>query len=148
VSGKPFGDNIQVYDKVIIRPNDQVVSRVFTEDLDEVEKFWNEIDVLVVPIEFGAGSNIKIAEGLMYGKKIIATKFAAKGFENFVEKRLIEIANNQFEWIKSIHNNIKNKGVDSFDEIQIEVQKTFNLQQWNTNLVNAMRLIEKFDTSI
>jgi hypothetical protein len=137
--------NLPVKIQNIICNNSNII---FLGYVDEVEKFWNEIDVLVVPIEFGAGSNIKIAEGLMYGKKIIATKFAAKGFENFVEKRLIEIANNQFEWIKSIHNNIKNKGVDSFDEIQIEVQKTFNLQQWNTNLVNAMRLIEKFDTSI
>jgi hypothetical protein len=39
VSGKPFGNNTQIYDKVIIRPNDQVVSRVFADDLDEVEEF-------------------------------------------------------------------------------------------------------------
>jgi len=108
--------------------------------IDEVTKFWNEIDVLVVPIDFGAGSNIKIAEGLMYGKKIIASRFATKGFENFVEKNLIEIANNQFEWITRIKNNIKNKSNIDFEAIQAEAQKTFNLQHWNNNLLNAVRL--------
>lgn len=111
---------------------------IFLGYINEVEFFWNEIDVLVVPVEFGAGSNIKIAEGLMYGKKIIATKFATKGFEKFVKKNLIEIANSQFEWIISIKNNIKNKNDIDFEAIQIEAQKTFNLQQWETNLLDAV----------
>ena len=115
---------------------------IFLGYIDEVENFWNEIDILVVPIDFGAGSNIKIAEGLMYGKKIIATKFATKGFENFVEKKLIEIANNQFEWITRIKNNIKNKSDIDFEAKQTEAQKTFNLQQWNTDLLDAVRLSE------
>jgi len=110
--------------------------------IDEIEKFWDEIDVLIVPIKFGAGSNIKIAEGLMYGKKIIATKFATKGFESFVEKNLIEIANNQLEWITRIKNNIKNKSNIDFEAIQAEAQITFNLPQWNADVLNAVAFTE------
>jgi len=115
---------------------------IFLGYIAEVENFWNKIDVLVVPIDFGAGSNIKIAEGLMFGKIIIATKFASKGFENFVEKRLIQIANNNFDWITLIKSITEKQSEINFEAIQIEAQKTFNLQQWNTNLLNAVRFTE------
>jgi len=129
--------NLPIKIQNIISANSNII---FLGYIDEVEKFWNEIDVLVVPIKFGAGSNIKIAEGLMYGKKIIATKFSTKGFENFVEKKLIEIANNQSEWITHIKNNIKNKNDIDFEAIQTEAKKTFNLEHWNNNLLNTVSL--------
>jgi hypothetical protein len=48
VNGKPFGENTLVYDNLIIRPNDQEVSRVFNEDLDEVEQFLLNRDLHIL----------------------------------------------------------------------------------------------------
>jgi len=48
VNGKPFGENTLVYDNLIIRPNDQEVSRVFNEDLDEVEQFLLNRDIFPI----------------------------------------------------------------------------------------------------
>ena len=39
VSGKPFGDDTEVFQNIVIRPNDYEVSKVFNENFDEVEKF-------------------------------------------------------------------------------------------------------------
>ena len=39
VEGNPFSGNIQSYDYLIIRPNDDVVNKVFSLDLDYVDRF-------------------------------------------------------------------------------------------------------------
>lgn len=39
VQGKPFGDNTETFEEIIIRPNDFEVNVVFKEILDEVEQF-------------------------------------------------------------------------------------------------------------
>jgi hypothetical protein len=39
VSGNPFSGQSEVYEDIIVRPNDLIVSQTFNEDLDEVEKF-------------------------------------------------------------------------------------------------------------
>ena len=39
VKGDPFSGKTEIYDNLIIRPNDQTVSKVFNEELDEVENF-------------------------------------------------------------------------------------------------------------
>jgi hypothetical protein len=39
VAGNPFSGSSEVYDDIIVRPNDSVVSKTFNEDLDEIENF-------------------------------------------------------------------------------------------------------------
>jgi len=41
--------------------------------------------VVVCPIRRGAGANVKLAEAAAYGKAIVATPFAARGFEGILE---------------------------------------------------------------
>ena len=39
VKGNPFSGKTEVYDNLVIRPNDSIVNKVYIEELDEVEKF-------------------------------------------------------------------------------------------------------------
>lgn len=39
VKGNPFSGQSVVYEDLVVRPNDQIVNKVFNEDLDEVENF-------------------------------------------------------------------------------------------------------------
>ena len=39
VAGDPFSGQTLVYDDLVVRPNDYIVSKTFSEDLDEVENF-------------------------------------------------------------------------------------------------------------
>ena len=103
-----------------------------------LHQFWNCIDVLIVPVNIGGGSNIKISEGLMYGKKIIATPFAARGYEYFVNKGFIKIANNHQEWINAINDTNTLKSISS-ESICEEAQIVFNLEKWNMTVLNAVK---------
>jgi glycosyltransferase involved in cell wall biosynthesis len=48
--------------------------------------------VVLLPIEFGGGSNLKTAEALASGKHVVATAKALRGFEAFVSAKGVTIA--------------------------------------------------------
>jgi hypothetical protein len=49
-------------------------------------------DVIILPITSGGGSNLKTAEAILSGKKIVATSFAFRGFEYYLSLPNIYIA--------------------------------------------------------
>lgn len=53
--------------------------------VDSLDDFYSSIDVMVFPIFTGAGMKVKIAESLMYNKKIIASPFALIGYEKIID---------------------------------------------------------------
>lgn len=49
---------------------------------DNLEPYYNDADLVVVPIFEGSGMKVKVAEALMYGKNILAADEAMNGYEN------------------------------------------------------------------
>ncbi len=49
---------------------------------DNLEPYYNDADLVVVPIFDGGGMKVKVAEALMYGKYVLATKEALNGYED------------------------------------------------------------------
>lgn len=59
----------------------------------------HESDIILLPILNGGGSNLKTAEAIVAGKKIVATRYAFRGYERYISLPNIYIANteNAFE---------------------------------------------------
>jgi len=70
----------------------------FVEDLSSL--FCNAI-AFVSPLFTGSGAKIKIAEALMYGKKILGTKLSFRGYK--IDKDICIECNNADEFIKNIN---------------------------------------------
>ena len=49
----------------------------------EVGSFYAHIHAVIAPMTTGAGSSIKVVEALAYGRSVLATHFAARGFEHY-----------------------------------------------------------------
>jgi hypothetical protein len=97
------------------------------------ELFWNKISVLIVPIAEGGGSNIKIAEAFIYGKKVIAHPFASRGYDGFLESGHLILPKDIDSWIKAI----SSARISSSEEVDHLIQKAkfyFDLDQWNEKL--------------
>ncbi len=58
----------------------KIKSIVWAPELNSTERFYRHIDVVVNPIEFGAGLKIKNVEAIAYGKPLITTSHGATGF--------------------------------------------------------------------
>lgn len=52
-----------------------------------------ESDVILLPILNGGGSNLKTAEAIISGKKIVATEYAFRGYEKYMSLPNIYVAN-------------------------------------------------------
>ena len=63
--------------KTLIRENVRMLGRI-----DDVMEFYDQIDVVINPVEFGTGLKIKNAESLRYGKLLITTR---NGFDGMPE---------------------------------------------------------------
>jgi glycosyltransferase involved in cell wall biosynthesis len=87
------------------------------------ELFWDKISVLVVPVAEGGGSNIKIAEAFIHGKKVIAHPFASRGYDGFVESGHLILPKDIDSWIKAISSSCftKNRGSVSSNHPGIKV---------------------------
>jgi glycosyltransferase involved in cell wall biosynthesis len=97
------------------------------------ELFWDKISVLVVPVAEGGGSNIKIAEAFIHGKKVIAHPFASRGYNDFVESGHLILPKDIDSWIKAI----SSSRISSSEEVDHLIQKAkfyFDLDQWNEKL--------------
>jgi glycosyltransferase involved in cell wall biosynthesis len=71
------GEDSQLLDGI-----DGVSGAGFVEDL--VAEYRNAA-LVVCPIYSGAGANVKLAEAALFGKAIVATSHAARGFEGMLE---------------------------------------------------------------
>jgi glycosyltransferase involved in cell wall biosynthesis len=76
-----------------------VVPVGFLEE-DILTGFIASCDVVLLPITSGGGSNLKTAEALLSGKKIVATDYAFRGFEAYLRLPNIWRANEKSEFQK------------------------------------------------
>jgi hypothetical protein len=106
--------------------------------VEHIRDFWNDIDVLLSPVNEGGGTNIKIAEALMYGKRSIAHPFSTRGYDAFVQKNMVFVADRKEEWIQrcqelSMHNQY------APEELMKMANETYNVEAWKKNIVDFLQ---------
>lgn len=53
----------------------------------DLEPFYDGSSLVIVPVRQGAGTHIKILEAMTYGKSIVLTEFAARGFSDVLKHK-------------------------------------------------------------
>ena len=76
-----------------------VIIEDYVEDLTEI---YNGAIAFVAPLFFGSGMKIKLAEAMMYGKKIIATPLAFWGYE--INSLCCSVCDTAQDFIREINN--------------------------------------------
>jgi glycosyltransferase involved in cell wall biosynthesis len=77
-------------------------SNVFITDYcQDLSELYINASAVIVPVFLGSGMKVKIAEALMYGKKILATQFAFCGYKT--NEKGCRICNNSNEFINEIN---------------------------------------------
>lgn len=67
----------------------------------ELSEFYKNANLVICPIFHGGGMKIKFAESLMHGKVLVASKFAAEGFE-YIDSEDIYISDSINEFYENI----------------------------------------------
>jgi succinoglycan biosynthesis protein ExoO len=65
--------------EVFNNPSQQIAGIGFVDSLDE---FYMRQTVMISPLRYGTGLNMKILEALSYGKVVVTTSTSIQGFEN------------------------------------------------------------------
>ena len=79
------------------RDNVEVIGTV-----DDLDPFYYEDNMMIMPIFYGAGQKVKTAEAMMYGKIILATDEALEGYDTD-EVQDVYRCNSKEEFISAIH---------------------------------------------
>lgn len=74
---------------------------------DRLAGLLEESDIIILPITSGGGSNLKTAEAILSGKKIVATSYAFRGFEEYKDLPNIYLGDNSNDFKKQIARAIK-----------------------------------------
>jgi Glycosyltransferase len=80
--------------------------------VDDLGKYYQEADAVILPILFGDGMKVKTAEALMYGKVIFGTKEALVGYDIEGQPDIFE-CNTDEEFIEAIRKFSEKKREDS-----------------------------------
>jgi glycosyltransferase involved in cell wall biosynthesis len=57
--------------------------------IDEVEEFYDRVDVVVAPIERGGGMKVKVVEAMVHGVPVLATEHATEGLPEAIADECI-----------------------------------------------------------
>lgn len=121
-------------------PNMEVV-----EYVTDSKVFYNEHEIMLVPLLSGSGLRIKIIEGLAYGKAIVSTSVGAEGI-NYTNGKNMLIADSAKEFSEAVIALLKDpdkrkeleKGALEFAEKEIDnVKVVGGLVQFYKKLVDA-----------
>lgn len=58
--------------------------------------------VIILPITSGGGTNLKTAEALWSGQRIVATNKAFRGFEKFCQSSLVELVDKPHDFVQAL----------------------------------------------
>ena len=56
-----------------------------TGPIDDIADFYNNVDLVLIPITFGTGINVKMVEAMAYGVPVISTECGIKGMDSTSE---------------------------------------------------------------
>lgn len=104
-------------------------------NLENLEDAYRGHSLCIVPIFFGGGSNVKVSEALLMGRKVISTPFGLRGFEPWEKEGLIHVAERPDEWGEKIQKLLNETwSEDAF----LEVRRDFSLEKWNHKLLRVL----------
>lgn len=116
---------------------------LFHGEVDDAYAFMNRYAVFVSPLSTGSGIRIKILEGMMMKRVIVATSIAAEGIPVSDRENII-LANEPEEMAKKILWLCSNR--EEYDRIA-EKSREFVLQNFN-NLAASKKLFELYRSTI
>lgn len=93
-------------------PNLRHPNMIFTGVVNEIERYLNAADVVIVPITKGSGTRIKVLEAIACGKVVIATKKGVESLVNKLTKPFLRITDNWeifSKYIKEASKGFKNR---------------------------------------
>lgn len=113
-------------------PNVLVVEKVA-----DSRQFYNENEIMLVPLLSGSGLRIKIIEGMAYGKPIVSTAIGAEGIM-YTDKKNILIANTPEEFSSAVISLLKDdtKRLQLEQEAQLFAESEFDNKKVVEGLVN------------
>lgn len=100
--------------------NNQISVKGRVEDLGE---FYQQADIVILPIFEGAGMKVKTAEALMYGKYIIASEEALEGYS--INESIGIEANTAIEYLEAIKNTLEKIKKNSIEKYNEECRKLY-----------------------
>lgn len=110
IISKLFNVQLNIYGKVISllsidkTINEKINTKGFIPQLDQI---YDEIDIAINPVRFGAGIKIKNIEALAHMKPLITTSHGARGLEKGIGNAFL-IANNDNEFVDCINKLVTN----------------------------------------
>ena len=108
-------------------------------EFSEPQQVYNAADIVINPVRFGTGVNIKTIEALSYGKPLVATTPATNGLEEGRNKAFL-VADTAKEFIAALSGLIENEGQRALLQRNAE---TFmrNYQQYNMSQLNTALML-------
>ena len=76
----------------------------------EIDKIYEEADIIINPVRFGAGLKIKNIEALAHGLPLVTTIHGARGIESGVNKAFL-VADDAADFIQSVESLIMNAAI-------------------------------------
>lgn len=106
------------------------------EKVADSKTFYNEHQIMLVPLLSGSGLRIKIIEGMAYGKAIISTAIGAEGIKYTNNKNII-IANTPQEFSEAVIRVLQNEDVRTAleKEAQLFAENEFDNKKVVSGLV-------------
>lgn len=111
-------------------------------EVEDLSYWYINSDCVVAPIFSGSGMKTKVAEALMYGKKVFATNQALTGYDLGSNSAFTE-CNNASDFIKAINNHGKLPKKKFYKESRQIFLENYSSESAISRLSNIFNLIEK-----
>lgn len=98
IAGKNLSKNLFKFNEIDF-DRIEILTNISDEKLIDL---YQKANLVICPILHGGGMKIKVAEAMMHGKIIVATKFSFDGYENIVSQD-IYLSNNIYNFIENIN---------------------------------------------
>lgn len=105
--------------------------------VEDLKQYYEETDIVVLPIFLGSGMKTKTAEALMYGKYIFGTKEAFEGYEIDYNK-VGGLCNTKEEFINNINNHLEAHNTKYNNYSRNMFQKKYNTERYISEFRNFL----------
>lgn len=125
-----------------VKPNNKLQRKIDNSmdvnlqiNVPEVQKFYIDHAMCIVPIFSGGGSNVKLAEALVMGRIIVSSAFGCRGYEKWIYSGQVLIANSPIEWESLIVNELN---IPWNGNLWSKVIRHFSLKEWNSSFLKIL----------
>jgi glycosyltransferase involved in cell wall biosynthesis len=77
----------------------------FLGSVDDIKDFYNSVDLILIPITFGTGINVKMVEAMAFGVPVLSTECGIKGMESSSKYHHCKNIEQMVDYIFEIQNN-------------------------------------------